>query len=173
MLANCLCTSIDSLPADTLQTVQSHCYKYNTSKLIWHLRKIWQSYPINRFNHDAAVTDNSNGVSRVQSSSPHLITVPHQSIWAALQLLLWGPLLITVAYKDTKCPLESLRAQFACKILAVNAILRGEFLEENRSWAADIIRGLHLTQQWATEHRWEQLNLNSENKHICNQSTIM
>lgn len=84
MLANCLYTSIDSLPAETSQTVQSHCYKYNISKLIWHLCKIWQWYPINRFNHDVAVTDNSNGVSWAQSSSPRPITVPQQSIYAAL-----------------------------------------------------------------------------------------
>lgn len=84
MLANGLYTSIDSLPAETSQTVRSHCYKYNISKLIWHLCKIWQSYPINRFDNDVAVTDNSNGVSWAQSSPPRLITVPCQSIYAAL-----------------------------------------------------------------------------------------
>lgn len=84
VLANCLYTSIDSLPAETSQTVQSRCHKYNISKLIWHLCKIWQSYPINRFDHDVAVTDNSNGASWAQSSSPRLITVLHQSIHAAL-----------------------------------------------------------------------------------------
>lgn len=57
--------------------------------------------------------------------------------------------------------------------MAVNAILRGEPVEEKRSRAADITHELHLTQQWVTEHRGEQLNLSAENEHICNQSTIM
>lgn len=83
MLANCLYTSIDRLPAETPQTVRRSC-KYNISKLIWHLCKIWQSYPINRFGHDVAVTDNLNGVSWAQSSSPRLITMPFQSTYAAL-----------------------------------------------------------------------------------------
>ena len=84
MLANCLYTSTDSLPAETSQTVQSCSYKYNISKLIWHLCKIWQSYAINRFDHDVAVTDNSNRGSWAQSSSPRLITVPRQSIYTPL-----------------------------------------------------------------------------------------
>lgn len=40
-------------------TVQSHCSKCDTSKLIRHLCKIWQSYSINCFSHDVPVTDNS------------------------------------------------------------------------------------------------------------------
>jgi len=75
MSANRSCTSIDSLPAETSQTAQSCYYKYNISKLIWHLCKIWQSYPINCFDHDAAVTDNASSTSSAQSSL-------HASLWA-------------------------------------------------------------------------------------------
>lgn len=75
MSANRSYTSIDSLPAETSQTVQSRYYKYNISKLIWHLCKIWQSYPINCFDHDAAVTDNASSTSSAQSSL-------HASLWA-------------------------------------------------------------------------------------------
>lgn len=57
--------------------------------------------------------------------------------------------------------------------MAVNAILRVESIEENRSRAADITHELHLTQQCVIQHKGEQLNLNVENEHICNQSTIM
>lgn len=132
MLANCSHTSIDSLPAGTSQTVRSRCYEYNISKLIWHLCKIWQSYPINCSGRDVAVTDMSSSASSAPSSSPRL----------AMGLCQWYPqcclpvVTSPIAHcrslqRDQMPPLEPQKVQSAYKTPAENVKFLGESQEQS------------------------------------------